>query len=167
MRLDLVAFCASVFFVGISLNATQHNEAAAAKASKSDLSVYAELKNVPEKARSRRNPLESDPNALAAGRNLFARHCAECHGDAAEGGRKAPSLRAEEVQNSTPGAIFWILSNGVVRRGMPVWSKLPEPQRWQLVAYIKSLGVQPTEPANAALPKAEPTTSTAPPSPPH
>jgi hypothetical protein len=31
------------------------------------------------------------------------------------------------------------LTNGVVRRGMPVWSKLPEPQRWQLVSFIKSL----------------------------
>jgi hypothetical protein len=28
----------------------------------------------------------------------------------------------------------------VVRKGMPVWSKLPEPQRWQLVTYIQSLG---------------------------
>jgi len=28
---------------------------------------------------------------------------------------------------------------------MPVWSKLPEPQRWQLVTYIKSLGVAPLE----------------------
>jgi hypothetical protein len=43
------------------------------------------------------------------------------------------------VQNSTPGAIFWILSNGVVRKKMPVWSKLPEPERWQLVSYIQSL----------------------------
>jgi len=23
---------------------------------------------------------------------------------------------------------------------MPVWSKLPEPQRWQLVTYVQSLG---------------------------
>jgi mono/diheme cytochrome c family protein len=33
-----------------------------------------------------------------------------------------------------------LLTNGVVRKGMPVWSRLPEPQRWQLVSYIKSLG---------------------------
>ena len=39
-----------------------------------------------------------------------------------------------------PGALFWILTNGVGRRGMPVWSKLPEPQRWQIVSYLKSLG---------------------------
>jgi hypothetical protein len=57
------------------------------------------------------------------------------------GGKKAPSLRAPEVQNATPGQIFWILTNGVVRKKMPVWSKLPEPERWQLVSYIKSLGI--------------------------
>jgi len=100
---------------------------------------FAEFAKVPEKARVRLNPLESDTDAVAAGKKLFAQHCAECHGSTAEGGRKAPNLRADEVQNATPGEIFWILTNGVVRRGMPVWSKLPEPQRWQIVSYLKSL----------------------------
>jgi len=106
-------------------------------------SVYAEIAKAPEKARARRNPLETDPQAVAAGRILFEQHCAECHGDTAEGGKKGPNLRVDEIQSATPGAVFWILTNGVVRRGMPVWSKLPEPQRWQLVAYLKSLGVPP------------------------
>jgi mono/diheme cytochrome c family protein len=102
--------------------------------------VYADLAKAPEKARAKRNPFEKDPEAIAAGRNLFEQHCSECHGNAGDGSRKAPSLRAEEVQSAAPGAIFWIVTNGVVRRGMPVWSKLPEPQRWQLVSFIKSLG---------------------------
>ena len=76
-----------------------------------------------------------------AGAVLFEEHCEECHGTGALGGKKAPSLRAPEVQNAAPGAIFWILTNGVVRKKMPVWSKLPEPQRWQLVSYIQSLGI--------------------------
>jgi mono/diheme cytochrome c family protein len=101
--------------------------------------VYAELAKAPKKAVARRNPLEADPDAVAAGANLFDQHCAECHGEMAEGGKKGPSLRAELVQQATPGTLFWILTNGVVRRGMPVWSKLPEPQRWQLVTYLKSL----------------------------
>ena len=83
--------------------------------------------------------MENDPDAVSAGAKLFDLHCAECHGELATGGKKAPSLRALEVQQATPGTLFWILTNGVVRRGMPVWSKLPEPQRWQLVTYIKSL----------------------------
>jgi mono/diheme cytochrome c family protein len=101
--------------------------------------VYAELAKAPEKAKIRPNPLENDPQAAAAGQILFAGHCAECHGDDAGGARKGPSLRASEVRSATPGTLFWILSNGVVRKKMPSWSKLPEPQRWQLVRYLKSL----------------------------
>lgn len=100
---------------------------------------YAELEKVPERARTRHSPLEGDSTAVAAGRKLFGRHCAECHGNRAQGGRKGPNLRVSEVQTATPGTLFWILSNGVVRRGMPVWSKLPEPQRWQIVSYLKNL----------------------------
>jgi mono/diheme cytochrome c family protein len=119
--------------------------------------IYAELGKAPEKARNRANPLENDPEAVAAGRLLFEDHCAECHGETAQGGKgrkKGPNLRAPEVQNATPGTLFWLLTNGVVRKGMPVWSKLPEPQRWQLVRYLKSLGVG--EPALPETPAAKP-----------
>ena len=105
-------------------------------------SVYAELAKVPEKFKNKPNPLANDTDATAAGKVLFEEHCEDCHGAGAAGGRKAPSLRAREVQEATPGTLFWILSNGVVRKKMPVWSKLPEPERWQLVSYIKSLGPQ-------------------------
>jgi mono/diheme cytochrome c family protein len=106
---------------------------------KNKVSVSSELDKAPEKARFRQNPLEHDPEAPLAGRKLFEQHCAECHGNAAEGGRHAPSLRIPEVQNAPPGAILWLITNGIARHGMPVWSKLPEPQRWQLVSYISSL----------------------------
>jgi mono/diheme cytochrome c family protein len=105
-----------------------------------DPTIYAELQKAPEKARNRANPLQNDPDAVAAGAILFDQHCAECHGNSAQGSQKAPSLRVPEVQSATPGTLFWLLTNGVVRKKMPVWSKLPEPQRWQLVRYIKSLG---------------------------
>lgn len=116
------------------------------------LQRYAELAKVPDKARARNNPLESDADAVVAGKKLFEGHCAECHGNTAEGGKKAPSLRVEVVQQATPGTLFWVLTNGVVRRGMPVWSKLPEPQRWQLVRYLKSLGPPQVEPPQVGQP---------------
>ncbi len=146
MKTYVAALCASLTLLGVSLALGQQNSAARGTPPKRDSSVYAELAKAPDKARAKRNPLESDPEAAAAGRNLFEQHCAECHGDTAEGGKKGPSLRAEPVQNAAPGAIFWLLTNGVVRRGMPVWSKLPEPQRWQLVTYLKSLGAKPANP---------------------
>jgi mono/diheme cytochrome c family protein len=80
---------------------------------------------------------------------LFDLHCAECHGDMAQGTHKGPSLREPQVQQATPGALFFTLTNGVVRHGMPVWSKLPDPQRWQLVSYIRSL----TAPAKPVAPE--------------
>ena len=104
---------------------------------------YAELAKAPEKARARRNPLADDETAAAGGGKLFEQHCAECHGPTGGGGKKAPSLRVAEIQAATPGTLFWVLTNGVVRRGMPVWSKLPEIQRWQLVRYLQTLKMEP------------------------
>jgi mono/diheme cytochrome c family protein len=119
---------------------------------KDSKSVYDELEKVPEKYRGKENPLAKDPEAVAAGGVLFEEHCQECHGKQAGGGKKAPSLRVPEVQNAAPGALYYILTNGVVGKGMPVWSKLPEPQRWQLVSYLKSLGVAPAEQLQAGKP---------------
>ena len=147
MRKHFLVLAITTALLGIPRAEAQKQDSDTAKGNKS---VYAELAKAPEKARAKRNPLEKDPDAVAAGRNLFEQHCAECHGDTAEGGRKGPSLRAPEVQNAESGAVFWILTNGVVRRGMPVWSKLPEPQRWQLVSFIKSLGIPPALPAVAS-----------------
>jgi mono/diheme cytochrome c family protein len=130
---------AALLLFGVSF-ALPQDEDPTTPSTKNSLQRYAELAKAPEKARARSNPLASDPDAVAAGRKLFEGHCAECHGNAGEGGKKAPSLRVQAVQQATPGTLFWVLTNGVVRRGMPVWSKLPEPQRWQIVSYLKSLG---------------------------
>ena len=109
-----------------------------------DYKPYAQLLLVPDDDRSLTNPLDRDPAANAAGKKLFDRHCATCHGAGGENGRKGPSLRASEVQTASEGALFWVITNGNVRAGMPVWSKLPEPQRWQIVTYLKSLGPSPS-----------------------
>ena len=96
--------------------------------------------SVPKKARAKRNPFENDAEAAGAGKKLFEQHCAECHGETGDGTDRGPALRIAAVQQAAPGEIFWILTNGVVRRGMPSWSKLPEPQRWQIVAFLRGIG---------------------------
>jgi mono/diheme cytochrome c family protein len=100
--------------------------------------IASALARVPEKARAKPNPLETAPAAPQAGRKLFRRHCAECHGESAEGSRHAPALRDPQIRRAAPGELFWILTNGVIGRGMPAWSKLPEPQRWQIISYLRS-----------------------------
>jgi mono/diheme cytochrome c family protein len=164
MREYVRALAATAALLSVSMALAQQEKPPALKYHK-DALVYAELTKAPKKARAKRNPLERDPDAVAAGRNLFQQHCTECHGDLGEGGRKGPSLLVEQVQNSEPGTIFWILTNGVVWRGMPVWSKLPEPQRWQLVSYIKSLGVAEQVPTRGSSPKPSSGSATRPPSP--
>ncbi len=159
MKIPAVGLCVATLLTGTCIlsiaEARQTTSSTSERKAQPD-SVYSEISRAPEKARAKRNPLEKDPDAIPAGRILFEQRCAECHGDTAEGGKKGPTLRAAEVQNAEPGAIFWILTNGVVRKGMPVWSKLPEPQRWQLVSYIKSLGTAPLKTETAPSARSHP-----------
>jgi mono/diheme cytochrome c family protein len=103
------------------------------------------LKKVPQADRARVNGYAGKPEAVAAGENLFHENCAKCHGDDAEGKGKRPSLRSERIRNATDGEIAWLLKNGNVFKGMPIWGGLPEQERWQIVAYIRSLNAQATE----------------------
>ena len=98
------------------------------------------LTQVPDRERQKANPYHDQPHAIAAGRLLFQEHCAQCHGDNAQGMSKRPSLRTERIQSqATEGELRWLLANGNRRRGMPSWSKLPDQQLWQLITYLKSL----------------------------
>ncbi len=95
---------------------------------------------VPDKAAQQKNPLSAKPEAAAGGGKLFSRLCATCHGDTSHGQtNNAPDLRSDLVQHETDGALFWRISNGNSRKGMPSFSSLPEMQRWQLVLYIRTL----------------------------
>ncbi len=98
------------------------------------------LKHVPTADRVRKNPYAGQADAIAAGARVFEDHCAKCHGADAEGREKKPSLRSARVQGATDGEIFWLLKNGNLAKGMPTWNKLPEDTRWQVIAYVKSLG---------------------------
>jgi mono/diheme cytochrome c family protein len=105
------------------------------------------LRRVPDADRNRVNPYVGQPHAISAGGRMFEDHCAKCHGEDAQGRGKRPSLRSDRVQHATDGEIFWLLKNGNLPKGMPTWASLPEPIRWQIIAYVKSLG--PTSVAQA------------------
>jgi mono/diheme cytochrome c family protein len=98
------------------------------------------LKDVPDADRQRVNPYAGQKDAIAAGNRVFLDKCAKCHGDDGTGRKKKPSLRTDRVQRATDGEIFWLLKNGSLKHGMPSWSAMPEPMRWQVVTFVKSLG---------------------------
>jgi mono/diheme cytochrome c family protein len=99
----------------------------------------------PESAAARTNPLAEKPNAIAGGKKLFLRNCAECHDkDGAGMVRKhSADLQLSVVQKQSDGTIFWKITNGNTDRGMPSFSKLPELERWQLVLYLRTLKPNP------------------------
>lgn len=97
------------------------------------------LSQVPQKAADRVNPYQGNRMAARAGFKLYRRYCAECHGDDARGHHRGPSLLTPEVRDASSGQIFWVLTNGAVRQGMPSWSRLPDAQRWQIITFLKSL----------------------------
>ena len=97
------------------------------------------LERVPASAGAKTNPYEGRHDAVLAGRKLFVRHCAACHGQQAEGRGKAPPLAQERVHDAASGTLFHAITNGSLRVGMPSFAAIPEPQRWQIVTYLKGL----------------------------
>lgn len=95
--------------------------------------------HAPKGSIATKNPLTGNPRAQKAGAKLYERECSECHGRSAEGIGKAPSLRQPAVSQASPGALQWILKNGAIYHGMPSFAHLPEPQRWQIIAFIQHL----------------------------
>ena len=97
------------------------------------------VQQAPPAAARLSNPYEGQQRALQAGAKLFARECAACHGADGMGMGKAPPLNLRDVQEASPGALFWVLRNGSLRRGMPSFAHLPESRRWQIIRYVTSL----------------------------
>ncbi|MGI9101530.1 MAG: c-type cytochrome [Terriglobales bacterium] len=93
----------------------------------------------PEAAAARANPLAGKPQLAAGGRKLFEQRCAQCHGQEGQGLKKAADLQLPVVQQQSDGTLFWKITNGNPRRGMPSFSGIPEMQRWQIVLYLRSL----------------------------
>lgn len=106
------------------------------------------LRKVPAAERQRANPFAGKPEAIAAGRSLFLENCARCHGADAQGKGSRPALRSQRIAAATDGDLAWMLKNGEVYKGMPRWAGLPEPERWQIVSYLRSL--------NTAVPEVQP-----------
>ncbi len=100
------------------------------------------VEQAPLPARTRVNPFDGDPEAARAGAKLFARQCASCHGSKAGGIGKAPPLASTDLAQTPSGALFWVLRNGSLQRGMPSFAHLPEARRWQIITYLRTLPIE-------------------------
>jgi glucose/arabinose dehydrogenase len=122
--------------------------------------------HAPSSAETLKNPFAGVGEAPEAGKIVFTRVCAKCHGPSGAGSGNVPSLQDGSVQSAPDGAIFWYITNGDLDNGMPSWASIPDTQRWQVITYIKALksGAAATElsqPATATASAVPPATSAA------
>lgn len=79
------------------------------------------------------------PSDLAAGGQIFRTRCATCHGSDGSGGPGGPSLQGRQMTHGgSDWALFRTITYGIRGTAMPS-HHLPWVERWQLVAYVRSL----------------------------
>jgi cytochrome c peroxidase len=107
----------------------------------------AHVHHAPAQARMLASPLDLTQADLETGRELYAARCARCHGEKGTGGtspaadRPAPSdLTRADLRTHADGELYWVIANGIPASGMPAFSSLSETERWQTVAYVRTLG---------------------------
>jgi glucose/arabinose dehydrogenase/mono/diheme cytochrome c family protein len=118
----------------------------------------ANFHHAPDSARHLTNPYEGQQVAQLTGKKLYAGRCASCHGGHGEGSGNVPTLEGK-LDSVTAGELFWFITTGDAKNGMPAWAVLPEQQRWQIVSYIRSPGMVQTGTENSVLPAEAVTTS--------
>ena len=101
---------------------------------------------VPENFKTMKNPVKSDAESIAAGKELWGQHCKSCHGAKGLGdGPKAAQLKTEpgdfskpDAQSQSDGSLFYKTSEG--RDDMPSFKKkIPDADdRWSVVNYLRT-----------------------------
>ena len=103
--------------------------------------------NAPAATARWRNPFSGEQKAAKAGAAVFAKNCAPCHGTRAEGSGNVPDLRRGPAQSAPDGEIFWYITHGDAKNGMPGWPSLSRDDRWRVITFLKLLPAAPAAPA--------------------
>jgi cytochrome c oxidase cbb3-type subunit III len=97
----------------------------------------------------------NNPAVLQVGASRFAKSCAACHGEKAQG-LIGPNLTDDRwIHGGSVDQIFQTVAKGWPPKGMPPWGRALKPEEIAaLVSYVRSL--QGTNPPNARPPEGEP-----------
>lgn len=90
------------------------------------------------------NTHPASPASLLNGRKYYSINCAVCHGDAGMGdgpatkyGMPGINIVNDVTRGRTDGYIFGMIRNG--RGLMPSYNRIEEPDRWDVVNYLRAL----------------------------
>lgn len=95
-------------------------------------------------------PISDAINNLVEGINLYAQHCAFCHGTAAGDSSASavakgrypppPQLATDGVEDDAEGISFWKIKHGIRWTAMPSWgASLTDQQIWSLALFSKHM----------------------------
>lgn len=97
----------------------------------------------PKDAADVENPITTDDESVARGKELFLDNCAACHGDKAKGltadeaglEKSTPNL-PQRLSSHTDGDFFWKIQHG--RGDMPSFKEsLSSKEIWDIINFIK------------------------------
>ncbi len=95
----------------------------------------------------KRNPFavienaKTSPADITSGATLFLDRCSSCHGPDGAGSQVAPALVGRDFKNGdSDWAVYRTIRNGVPNTVMSATPDMTETERWQLIAFIRSLG---------------------------
>lgn len=99
-------------------------------------------------AQKLKNPEPANDESVEAGKKLYQRHCASCHGPQGKGDGSlalaggTPSDLTDETWDfgSTDGEIFVAIRDGVSADMLAYKDKMTDKQIWQTVHYLRSIG---------------------------
>ena len=100
----------------------------------------------PSAEAQKKNPVAANESSLAAGRKIYSKTCAMCHGKTGDADGPAvielnihpAKLSDPKLATESDGALFWKVTTG--KKPMPAYGKrLSETDRWNLVNYIRTL----------------------------
>ena len=79
--------------------------------------------------------------SASAGKITYEKLCSRCHGKQGEGLGNMPSFQdAKYMSSRTDLDLFQEITSGGQGTGMPPFSsRLPEEERWNVIAYIRTL----------------------------
>jgi len=97
------------------------------------------------------NPIPSNAETLAEGKEAYRIFCSDCHGIGGKGDGhlytaklfppKPRSLVESYVQNKPDGEIYYVITYGSISGLMgPHGAMIPSDDRWKIVNYIRELG---------------------------
>ena len=106
--------------------------------------------DLPADAAKTKNPIASDPESIAKGKDLYLTkgNCIFCHGDTGTGNKaNLPRLRRtpadltnkEKMSKNSDGELFWKITKGIPMIMPNGDRKLSEEERWHVVNFIKTL----------------------------